>query len=653
METSNSPFSYNHFSTISIFSNLDNLVLPIQISGQLVIQEDRLALDQSTFSLRWNQQKWTDRLKQAIKKEKKSGLSSLLSSLAPYANVSPPSSHPNISKGEYELLKNLYVFEWFREIIANPQLQQKSSRWETEIDSLSKLPNTPTIQKNLDSLLCNLEVYNKIKTQYNEHLESIQKHDHQVRRGIISKLDSLQKQINYNEQQLGESINKIRRDSSVSWLTKFALNTQKFEFGLFSPTLSDFTLQNILLNGAQIQYDNGTIHTSTGIGASRIRRNFYSELPSFFNQEDRGSFFTFIQVGSSQEKKQRLIGTIVHNKKRFTSDTLITFPKEQNQVYSLQYDHLISKTWSFTSEIALSNYRFSNSSISSTEPNNVSPQNLAFQIDLQCYTGKKLGTRWSIGAFRVGPSFLSLGSPFLQSGRNGLDLSVRGNVTSWLTSSLQLEYYFPNQDYQQISNSRFSDFRLLGKLNARIGRSFRAWAEFSPNYISQTFPESTVATNQFQYLTQGGLIFTKRWIARSMNTTFFYSNYQLHWDLPDSVLVNGKNTFWINQGVTWQENLSTSFDLNWMLSSENNLIQVRAVNTHSYQRGNFQYGLRWRSGSIDKAPMAGLIGSFDVAISNLLLFNLRGSYLIPTNYVSSTNSQTPELYFQVGCQANL
>jgi hypothetical protein len=377
-----------------------------------------------------------------------------------------------------------------------------------------------------------------LKTKYRHLYDSLQL----VRTDVEAKIQRLRKLAENPNPTPGEAAQLALvfggQSTRVAKWHKALQGIRSFSAGRTLPSYSQLTLQNLNVNGINVEYNKNKFYWAATAGAVDFRmRDFL-----FQREKPVPQYVYLARGGYGTKEKDHVILTYFRGKKQLFGSTYQT-PAEPVQGLSLTVQYRLGSHTRLTGELAQSGMR--RNSVTGA------PQKRTFDF------GDRAQRAYALGLYSHLPTTgTRLEGYYQQWGHNYQSFNsfqYNGSRSSW---SARVEQPFFHHQLNLVAGVRQNDFTnplLFQRFNSQsvyktINLSFRkpGWPAFSFGYLptsQQTVIDSAVYENHYQALT-GSLVHQYDLGFARCNTVFMISRYFN--DSSDSSLFyfNARNIFW-------------------------------------------------------------------------------------------------------------
>ena len=363
-------------------------------------------------------------------------------------------------------------------------------RKEKVMDSLSQIQNR--IEK-YESQLSNLEQkYSKLKS---------------IDKSIKDSIGLLQKQ--YRSQDFIEA--KLKKTKLGSKFTKVISKVNKFNLGLTSPMLSEYTLNGIPVKGINLSWALPSHNFEIAVG-----KTFRSEYNTYGLEQPQAVFERNV-VGFKSEQK------FGKNKDKIISLTSVSFyddknvesPK-QNFLHALDFESKISKRMYVTLSLNHSIYKqeeLENVHVELLEGGTIAPDkfqgfkdHFAVEGGLEYQVSKNINLETSYK--RISPEYVTLGNPFLRNNFHELDVKAK---TKLFKRKITLSSFFKRYEDNITGLSKYtnhlSGYGITARSNFKKSLNFQF--QHTPYQQGNNNPDSLFRTDNQLEVTSFNIIYNK------------------------------------------------------------------------------------------------------------------------------------------------
>ncbi|HEX8517245.1 MAG TPA: hypothetical protein VF868_13695 [Bacteroidia bacterium] len=399
-----------------------------------------------------------------------------------------------------------------------------------------------------------------------------------------TKYDSISQKISAIRSRIDEISNYERHSDKYSnpYLSKaqqFLGNVKKFEIGLCNPSASTFLINNIPLQGINMEYEKNTKFLALAYGTTvnnllynprsidgviQGTRNYYNYFN--YNNLEAGRKVLMIRGGTgSKESSHLFVGALIGKGKVdyiFTSPDYSDHGKESNLVLEIDGKYDLSK--SLSTELIVGKSSLQAADISSEQlKRSVSEifSNYRSYAVMSRTTLALVKAKMNItGTVRwIDPYFKSLGLGFLRSDNFRYELKAEQVLNKWIKYSVALRREEDN--LLRLYNYKNILYSFNNSLNLRLTRKLNLRLIYVPLFRKLQFDENTtvdrnhIATAVVSWLPK----------LRKVNAQFnaLYSRYIID---GDSSLVNFENFSYGHQFV-FKSGFKTDLNATWFRNS--------------------------------------------------------------------------------------
>ena len=361
-----------------------------------------------------------------------------------------------------------------------------------------------SLNPNIDTT--KLRKYREKEAQLNElqnkrrKLEALQQND--TLKGVLDFIQDPSKKKAQMTQQAKESGAK-----------KLAFMTDRFDVGSINPVYSEFTVQGILLRGANWQFSNGKYFG--GVSGGRTTVN----LPSLFTRSkpEFGRNFGIINAGLGDKTSHYIAVNLMGAKDGKKDSIEVSNPPIKNSVMSIEGKFLLKKHVEFEGEVAKSFYALNNNAPATDITYSKPPTerkagieqtpNMAFKGKVSYVANKN--TTLSASFRRINPGFKSVGNIFLRSNIQEYEFKAKQYFYK-KRISISL-FYKANKD--NVFNLLETTNRMKGyggTLNVAIPKYPILTVGYMPYEQGNNHPDTLLQTNNHFSLLFANLSYAKR-----------------------------------------------------------------------------------------------------------------------------------------------
>ncbi|MFM2266941.1 MAG: hypothetical protein RL757_382 [Bacteroidota bacterium] len=530
--------------------------IPITLAAKTVFQNENWRKDLSTFQVNLDYNRYLEKKKEALRQQ-------ILSD-----------QMKKWSKEELLAYKNKLNWDVLHEVVNEKSFKEEYLQIDHQLDSLrglGKLQLKDSLQ--LEKLETAKANYDKAKLQYQELMKY-----YRFNSRAMETADKLKRRLEtevYSAERLGKDAEKQIRNAiylpNEKRLDKVMNILKDVKVGTFYVDGSDFTTQNISINGFQVKTRIKNTYNEVAVGrqnlsnlfvgsftdanvSNQINRNIYFYRSGWHTKSDSTQFYLTLQRvidnGSSPQQFWQF-GTRQRSK--------------INDVVAANFQTPLTKYFLLEGNVA---YSFSVADIASNlftgggsdlYSRNDSPKKAAdfsaFQVQLKPQIGEKMGFECAVAYGMVGDAFQTLGNPFLLNNRQfgkleiakkwrtlqikvGVDKQIGANNDpdalappvnqtaffahgNWnylpkhnLSVQVMPQYYFVRSN-GQVFAMRYNMYALTHQIQVERGQ--RKWISLlsltNVNHLQRV--ETVQTQQQLNYLfLQQHLLFSQRWTAQ-------------------------------------------------------------------------------------------------------------------------------------------
>lgn len=462
---------------------------------------------------------------------------------------------PKLDEQQWNTIKR----ELCQRALQHPKTLSFQSNTELFIDSLVQRIQPDMLQsvdpKYLNQLKTGFAPIQLINQNYKQLWQQKQAEDFRLWRDIRTKADKFEQQIlEYQDTEYLKT--KILQSDSTSKLQRLLLLTRGANIGLFSVNESELNIRHLVLNGIQYQYEDQAFFGQVSYGNQALNSNFFPSLGNVFLNRFLGRNFIFLQAGIGQQAEDHL--SFAYLQARDVSDardSTFSFPKF-NRVFNVSGQKTISKTLALVVETGFSDYDLGSFQLSTDENPNSQQERLAATIGLN-YTFPKTGLMANLSYFHIGSQYVTMGNPFLLTGRQGLSAALKARLfDNKLLANATLKYGHGTRE-----EATFEEWQIMGELSYQFGKQNTVSARFMPNLFDQAVYDYNINVTSNIYTIQSTLY--KEIGGIPSNSVLSLTNLRTDFQYLDSLQVNDATYLYVQE--LWLLGANNTLSATWML----------------------------------------------------------------------------------------
>lgn len=505
-----------------------------------------------------------------------------------------------INKSKWDILYNL---------VNNKSFKKDKALVLEQIDSLEN--GITTLSRKGQSELSNLkkeyEKYTQIENNYNELLNYYRQNNK-----ALQQAEQLKKEILQAEQQLsklGEDAKNWKKwsenDLKRKVKEKLLGYIKGFEIGTFNLLGSDFTANNLSVNGFRVETQVKQYYNEVAFGKQNMANAYYwSGLQPLQGTREMNRRLFYYRGGIGEKDSNYLHISVQrimddNNENLFGTNHRI----RQNDIISIVTRQALGNKVALTSEVAYSNNKtnivgdWTVIGVATPITGNAKDYT-AFQANIISTPTEGGAVSWNFGYMFIGDRFISLGNPYLLNNRQLLRGGVKKN---WERIKFQGKINFEKQfgSGNQSLNPSLDQTSFSIEGIWKYQRNHQLSVQIAPRYflMSAIGGEGAVGrydTYMIQHLMQGK-IKTTRWLS-FINVT----NMNMLLKLEDTSRFTGLNYIFIQQMLMPSESLMIGLNGNMGLGGSLSNLTFRDGTLQldvrkTYKKGSFAIGSQYFS----------------------------------------------------------
>ncbi|MEL6721001.1 MAG: hypothetical protein AAFP82_20025, partial [Bacteroidota bacterium] len=437
---------------------------------------------------------------------------------------------PNLNPSIDELLHHQenILYQSYKELIT-------SVKWQNLKTKLGSYVNESSSSE-IDSL-ANLVV--RVEQRYAELWKKKIVTTDSIRLSLDSKINQLRE--HYTRLNNPDYIKEFLPLDSLKAFEKMMMYTQKLNIGLFTLSENELLIRHRLLKGGE--YAMKTKKWSFHLAHGREHLQEYLGR-NILNTDFNPYQISYAKVGNEEEGFKYYFAMLAAAKQNQNDDLW-------NRVLSLGGEQHLGRNQSLSLDIAYSQF-----SSTQAEQNEEDP----IAMHLKWRLANKSGSvKTSLGYFRIGEHYESVGNPFLFTNREGVSFSLEGNIFK-NRLNIQVESKYGNSINQEEEN--LMNWQLSGRLNYTLNNNINFGGSYMPNIFQAI--DAVDITNQKQNIYSAYAQFHNSLGDNQWMNLVNYSNLRSGFSRLDSIEV-GKSGY-----LNLQSNLiaANNNSLNLMLNKE-------------------------------------------------------------------------------------
>ncbi|MDX2280210.1 MAG: hypothetical protein NW218_11525 [Saprospiraceae bacterium] len=626
-------FGSGWFTDIQITQRSTVLEIPILLTGELVVQQNKVNRRLSGISVSFDAETYFNKWKSKIEQQ----------SFQQHLKSLP------IDQKE-KMLSQAQVENW-RSKMLEPEYQQQKAALLKQIDSLQN-----TTLERTDSLA--LEKLKDTRSHLNQWEIKV---DSMYQKGM-TEVNSLQGNFdvwkrNYSNFQetlsqgknatipIPDKYNNGRFTSHYPWL----LNLRNLKFGNFRMNGSILDVNSVPLRGGCAQYMVGKYFFAFGIGKEgQTQRNLPDYVQHYkFNASGRHIMQVKVGVGAPDASHAHLSLTTIKVPESSSDSNVTTFARK-NVLLNLDGRYNLNKAFYVTMLAGLANSDFSGKSEFNNLLNELYDKqnkmdNFAgiANIHWRAFQGK---TELAFGFQHIGFDYISLGNPYLLVNRNSLKLEW---IQHLLKHRAKLKFnILASQDAGTKSmNANFRQRQLSGEFSFRLDkRGSRLTASYTPAYFRQFTNSEIGVVYQINLINISLQILYPRTTRGQWVSTFHCANYQNQIQFQDSSAISG---LWYLLGGQYFQSKHYTFTASCNAgmdpAKQFRLRDFNADVSQGFQLNklNLQQGFQVIKRYYEQGYLTGFSIGIQTKFKGALTLGVRGNYLW-----ALSNTQKNQFYFQ-------
>lgn len=637
---STSYFGDGLYSNLTLEHRAEIAGLPIGISGDLILQNNRVNNRLSAISIEFDQEALLNKYREQIgKKAIKESFDGLLDE-----QQQSLKENFSIEASRQILLSEIYQF---RKSLLQHFVDSLTTAMRTRGDSLTEilhgrgdsilLDSLKSLQKDIKQAEHQVDsLYNATLSKWNETQQTIQ----EWREEVMARQQLLEDNI-----EIGALHKYTDKQGVKSWL----LNVSRFQLGSFRMRNSPFDVSSVPLHGLGMEIRRNGYYASISYGKEGRQQR---KLPSYVqNLRLAGEGRTILQakagIGMPERSHLHLTFSSIQMKGTNGDSINLVFPK-RNVLMSLDSRYLISDQFFIEMTGSVSSADFTGTStskelINSLYGNATQERNNMAGLFRVGWRDKEGHSEYSVGYQTVGGGFITLGNLFLIKNRNALRLEGKQRFMR-NRGQLTASYLIGVTNYTAEITPGIQQNQFSGELSFRLNKhGSRAWVKYSPSYYLQNAPGSSSTVYQMNLAMIGSQWMFPRGEKGQWMTMLQLTNFADESKYGDTSVVTG----------LWYGMLTQTYSSDKYMVTALTNVGIDKEDLKSVRDVNVDISQTWMLKSIQFTQGIQVIkrfygSGFLVGGSGGIHFNTKKQFRIGLNgtyYMGVSNSEKNQFYF--------